>query len=147
MAFTLPVVEPCPFCLYAAGEVTAAAGTGVNVLEDELAFSFVNPRAIQPGHLLVVPRRHAATILDLTADEAAAVMRMAHRVAPLLVAEFQPMGMNIFQNNGVPAGQTVPHYHVHVVPRYENDGGTFIEPKTVMLAEREAIAARLLARL
>ena len=67
MTFTLPTVEPCPFCLYAAGEVTTGAGTGVKVIEDELAFAFVNPRGIQPGHLLVVPRRHAATILDLSA--------------------------------------------------------------------------------
>ena len=55
--------------------------------------------------------------------------------------------MNVFQNNAVAGGQTVPHYHVHVVPRYPDDGGTFGDGRRVSLEERQALADRLIARI
>jgi histidine triad (HIT) family protein len=69
----------------------------------------------------VIPRRHASTILDLEAAEAAAIMHQVHRLANAIAKAYDPAGLNIFQNNGVTAGQSVPHYHVHIVPSYPGD--------------------------
>ena len=99
--------------------------------------------AIQPGSLLVIPKRHAPTIVDMTADEAGAVMRMVRVVSSALVAVLDPVGLNIFQNNGIHADQRVPHCHVHVVPRYVDDGGTFKTSVPVTPAERRSLAGAL----
>jgi histidine triad (HIT) family protein len=101
--------------------------------------------------LLVIPKRHAPTILDLQADEAAAVIRHVHRLAQALIGAFDPSGLNIFQNNGISAGQTVAHYHVHVVPRYPGDPGDKVfhadEVEPTPIEERLAIAQRIIPHL
>jgi histidine triad (HIT) family protein len=71
--------------------------------------------------VLVIPKRHAATIIDLHGPEALAIMEHVHRVANAISRAFDPAGLNVFQNNGLTAGQTVPHYHVHIVPSYPGD--------------------------
>lgn len=123
MPFDIPVHNPCPFCENVASRDVVSSQDGtivkcavVEVLEE--TFSFLSPRQISPPHILVIPKRHAATVLDLTSAETAAVARHAHRLAAAVVKAFQPAGLNIYQNNGAGAGQTVGHYHVHVVPRY-----------------------------
>src|SRR5439155_23929892 len=67
------------------------------------------------------PKRHAPTVLDLHGTEFAVIMQHVHRVAHAIAKAFDPAGLNVFQNNGVTAGQTVPHYHVHIVPSYAGD--------------------------
>jgi histidine triad (HIT) family protein len=69
-----------------------------------------------------VPRRHAADIWSLSEEEAATVMRAVHRVARQLCDTLRPEGLNVTQSNGATAWQEVFHYHVHLVPRYGNDG-------------------------
>lgn len=121
----------------------------VEELADTLAF--LNPRQYGIGALLVIPKRHAPTVLDLEASEAAAVMRHVHRLAQALSKAFDPSGLNIFQNNGVAAGQTVAHYHVHMVPRYPGDPGEKIfhadEFEPTPIEERLAIAQRIIPHL
>jgi histidine triad (HIT) family protein len=70
----------------------------------------------------VAVKRHAATLLDLTPDEAAAAMRTAYRVAHAVKSAFDPPGITLLQANGKEADQTVFHFHMHVVPRHGNDG-------------------------
>jgi histidine triad (HIT) family protein len=77
---------------------------------------------VNPGHVLVASKRHAATLLDLSADEAAAMMRAVHRVAKAVMATFAPPGLTVLQANGKEGDQTVFHFHMHVVPRHANDG-------------------------
>lgn len=112
----LPEQRPCPFCRYL--EDTSRFAT-VELLEATAAF--LPPRQNGLGHVLVIPRRHAPTLLDLQAEEAIAVMRQVHRIAHAIARAFDPAGLNVFQNNGTTAGQTVPHYHVHIVPSYPGD--------------------------
>src|SRR5438309_1033802 len=113
MPIEIPQRDRCAFCRYIEGQGQAAV---VEELDDTLAF--LNPRQYGIGAMLVIPKRHAPTVLDLEATEATAVMRHVHRLAQALTRAFDPSGINIFQNNGISAGQTVAHYHVHVVPRY-----------------------------
>ena len=96
----------CIFCRLVAGQIPAA-----RVYEDALT-----------GHVLVATKRHAATLLDITPAEAAAVMQTAQRVASAVQATFDPPGITLLQANGREGDQTVFHFHLHVVPRHAQDG-------------------------
>jgi histidine triad (HIT) family protein len=99
---------------------------------------------VNPGHVLVAVKRHAATLLDITADEAGAVMQTARQVALAINAAFNPPGMTLLQANGKEGEQTVFHFHMHVVPRHGNDGITFSWPRKDPPREQlEAYAARI----
>jgi len=92
----------CPFCTNVMGGNQMAV-----VHQDDETYAFVNPRMSGLGHLLVIPKRHASTLLDLDVAEAQALMRQVHRLSHALMRAFDPSGLNVFQNNGVTAGQTV----------------------------------------
>ncbi|WP_265945846.1 HIT family protein [Dechloromonas sp. A34] len=109
--------DSCVFCRLIAGEIPAA-----RVYEDELTLAFMDLGQLNPGHTLVALKRHAATLLDLSPEEAAAVMRTAQRVARAVQAAFDPPGITLLQANGKEGDQTVFHFHLHVVPRHGNDG-------------------------
>jgi histidine triad (HIT) family protein len=107
----------CIFCA-----IVEEAAPSWRVYEDEVAVAFLDVGQASPGHTLVVLRRHAPDIWSVTEDEVAAVMRSVHRVAARLRDTLHPLGMNVTQSNGAAAWQDVFHYHVHLVPRYGNDG-------------------------
>ncbi|WP_371323171.1 HIT family protein [Dechloromonas sp. ZY10] len=107
----------CIFCRLIAGEIPAA-----KVYEDELTLAFMDIGQVNPGHVLVAVKRHAATLLDLTPAEAGAAMQTAQRIAQALKASFDPPGITLLQANGKEGDQTVFHFHLHVVPRHGNDG-------------------------
>jgi histidine triad (HIT) family protein len=106
-------VDSCPFCAYLLGTARCAFVTRT----DQVA-SLVNMRQYERGALLVIPVTHAASVLELDQEQIAAVHVEAARVGRALFRTFCCSGLNIFQNNGLDAGQHVPHFHVHVVPRY-----------------------------
>ena len=114
----------CIFCRRLAGEIPSA-----RVAEDELTLAFMDLGQVNPGHVLVATRRHAATLLDITAEEAAAVMRTARRVARAAQAAFAPDGITLLQASGAVAGQTVGHFHLHVLPRHTGDGVDLAWPR------------------
>lgn len=99
------------------------------VWEDAQTLAFMDLGQVNPGHVLVASKRHAATVLDLSADEAAAVMRTAHRVAQAIAATFDPPGLTLLQANGQEGEQTVFHFHMHVVPRHAGDGIALTWPR------------------
>ena len=107
----------CIFCKLAAGDIASA-----KVFEDEHTIAFMDLGQVNPGHVLVALKRHAPTLLDCTSDEAAALMRTAHRVAHAIKATFNPPGLTLLQANGKEGDQTVFHVHMHVVPRHGDDG-------------------------
>jgi diadenosine tetraphosphate (Ap4A) HIT family hydrolase len=102
----------CPFC---------------QVLDDQIRHqnaagsSFRDAYPISDGHTLVVPRKHVASLFDLPAEEYAALWGLVAEVRSRLQTEFQPAGFNIGVNDGLAAGQTVAHAHIHVIPRYNGD--------------------------
>lgn len=112
MPITLPDVETCYFC-----EMIRSHDRWNIVEETLLTFTMVNGRQYETGQCMVIPARHAPTLLDLTVEEEAAVMAAARRAAHALVKAFNPDGVLLYQTNGVGAGQEVPHFHLHVVPR------------------------------
>ena len=133
----------CIFCKLVKGEIPSA-----KVYEDELSIAFMDIGQATRGHVLVASKRHAVNLLELTPEEAGAVMQTAQRVAEAVNKAFDPDGINIFQANGAPAGQTVFHFHLHVLPRFEGDGLSVVwqreEPDFAVLGElAEKIRAQL----
>lgn len=114
------------------------------VYEDEETFAFMDAGQVNPGHVLVALKRPAETLLDMTEDEAAALFRTVHKVAKAVQASFAPDGVTILQANGAAGWQTVPHVHVHVLPRHAGDGVTLGWPrKDPPMDTLKELAARL----
>lgn len=133
----------CVFCRLVAGEIPSA-----KVFEDDLTLAFMDLGQVNPGHVLVALKRHAATLLDCTPDEAAALMRTAHRVAHAVKRAFDPPGITVLQANGKAGDQTVFHVHLHVVPRHVDDGIALSWPRKEPAFEvLQGYAARLVTHL
>lgn len=92
------------------------------VYEDPLVFAFMDAGQVNPGHVIVASREPYQTLLDAPEEVACAMMRAAHRIARAVQQAFQPAGITILQANGAAGFQTVPHLHLHVLPRHEGDG-------------------------
>jgi diadenosine tetraphosphate (Ap4A) HIT family hydrolase len=102
----------CPFCQLVAADITAENAFH-RVIRDRFPVSV--------GHSLIIPKRHVASLFELTAEEFNALHELLHSTRAQLDAAYQPDGYNIGVNVGVAAGQTVFHVHVHVMPRYAGD--------------------------
>jgi len=92
------------------------------VYEDEKTIAFMDVMPQSPGHVLVIPREPAVTLLDLSLEAAEACIRTTHRVARAVERAFDVPGIMIMQVNGAVAGQTVPHIHFHIIPRRAGEG-------------------------
>ena len=106
----------CIFCKIVKGEIPA-----VKVYEDERVLAFMDINPLNEGHTLVIPKRHAETIFEIDPDDLAAVIKVAQKVANAIQKALNPDGLTIIQLNKKAAGQVVPHLHIHLVPRWEND--------------------------
>ena len=109
--FDLPEGDPCFFC-----EIISGRKEKGIVEETEMTLTLVNGRQFETGQVVVVPRRHAPTLFDLTDDEATALFLAARRVGRAIVDAYNSDGMLLYQNNGVVSHQEIPHFHLHVVP-------------------------------
>jgi histidine triad (HIT) family protein len=106
----------CIFCKIVAGELPAQI-----VEEDERTIAFMDISPATRGHLLVIPRNHARDLLEVEPEDLHAVIDTAQRVARRVHDRLHPDGVNILSSRGAAAWQTVFHFHVHVIPRYEGD--------------------------
>ena len=110
-------MSDCVFCKIVAGQIPST-----KVHEDEHTLAFMDLGQVNPGHVLVAVKKHAANLFELDDMQAAAVARTSTRVARAIRDAFAPAGLSVYQANGKAAGQTVFHYHVHLLPRHEADG-------------------------
>lgn len=108
--------ENCIFCKILAGEIPS---TAVYEGDDFKAILDVNPAA--RGHVIILPKNHAANIYELPDEDASKIMMVAKKIATAIEKAYHCDGVNILQNNGEAAGQTVFHLHVHVIPRFKGD--------------------------
>ena len=134
---------PCAFCRIVAGDAPAHV-----VLDDDVAVGFLDIRPLFPGHVLIVPRPHVVTLPDLPAELVGPLFERAQRVSAAVVDVLGAQGSFVAVNNVV--SQSVPHLHVHVVPRTKGDGlRGFFWPRTGYDSDDHAadVAARLRAAL
>jgi histidine triad (HIT) family protein len=112
----------CLFCKIARGEVPAK-----KVYEDENVYSFldINPR--NPGHTLVIPKKHAVTLLEMDEKGVGKLFESVRHIAEAVQKGTKADGLSIVQSNGKAAGQVVTHVHVHIIPRYMSEGPIGLE--------------------
>jgi histidine triad (HIT) family protein len=110
-------MSDCVFCRIVARQIPATV-----VHEDEHTLAFMDLGQVNPGHVLVAVKAHVENVFGLDAAQASAVSLAMLRVARAIRDAFAPQGLSVYQANGKAAGQTVFHYHVHLVPRHEGDG-------------------------
>lgn len=112
----MTAVHDCIFCKIIKGDIP-----GFKILEDDKTIAFMDINPVNPGHILVVPKAHAPDIFEIAPDDWAACMVNAQKVAKAVQQVLTPDGINIMQANGIGAGQSVFHVHVHVMPRQSGD--------------------------
>ena len=116
-------MEGCVFCRIVAGEIPASL-----VFEDRHTLAFMDQGQVNPGHVLVATKAHVENIFGLDDMLAGEVFRTTARVARAVRTAFDAPGTTLFQVNGKVSGQTVFHFHLHVLPRWENDGMSLVWP-------------------
>jgi len=104
--------KPCPFCHLGPERIAAGNATGLIVRD---------AYPVTPGHTLIIPRRHVGSFFDLTPEERTDLLALLDEARAGLAHSHQPQGYNIGINDGPAAGQTVPHLHIHLIPRYAGD--------------------------
>ena len=133
----------CVFCRIVAKQIPATV-----VYEDAHTLAFMDIGQVNPGHVLVAVKAHAENLYGLGDAQAAAVFQAAARVARAIRDAFSPEGLSVYQANGQAAGQTVRHFHIHLVPRHEGDGMALAWPvKNPPREQLEASAAKIRQKL
>jgi histidine triad (HIT) family protein len=110
----------CVFCRIRDGQIPS-----IKLYEDERTLCIMDINPLNPGHCLVLTRAHAATLFDADLADLQAAIATARRVAKGLRSALNPDGLNVLQANGAAAFQSVPHFHLHLIPRWANDGKGF----------------------
>ena len=109
-------MKDCIFCKIAAGEIPSTT-----LYEDDKVRVILDLGPAARGHALVLPKEHFADLFEIPDDWAADAMKTAKAAAALIKEKLGADGLNIVQNNGETAGQTVHHFHIHIIPRYKDD--------------------------
>ena len=104
--------KPCRFCNLSSTDI---------VIANELAVVSRDSYPVSPGHTLVIPKRHVGSFFDTTKDERLALLELIDQAKLALDSEFHPAAYNLGLNDGPAAGQSIPHVHFHLIPRYEGD--------------------------
>ena len=110
----------CVFCKIRDGEIPS-----MRVYEDERTMTIMDINPLNSGHCLVIVKTHAPTLWDADPEDLQAAITAAQKVALVLRTVVKPDGLNMLQANGPAAFQSVPHYHLHLIPRWNNDGKGF----------------------
>ncbi|MEK4666514.1 HIT family protein [Niallia sp. FSL R7-0271] len=111
-------MSDCIFCKIVAGEIPAK-----KVFENEHVVAFLDISQVTKGHTLVIPKTHVKDLYELTPEIAKNLFEVVPSIANGLKAAFEPVGLNTLNNNGEKAGQSVFHYHMHLIPRYGKGDG------------------------
>ena len=136
-------MDNCIFCKIANGEIPAAT-----LYEDENFRVILDLGPASKGHALILPKFHAANIYELPDEMAAKAMILAKKMATAMTAALKCDGFNIVQNNGECAGQTVFHFHMHLIPRYKGDNvGITWNPGELTDEDKEEILSKVKAQL
>ena len=109
--------DDCIFCKIAEGNIPAAT-----IYEDDDFRVILDVAPAAKGHALILPKNHFGNLWELGEEESAKVMKLAAKITAAQKKALNCDGINVLQNNGVAAGQSVFHFHMHLIPRYDNDG-------------------------
>lgn len=111
-------MSDCIFCSIIKGDIPCA-----KVYEDEHVLAFLDISQVTKGHTLVIPKIHKENVYELTPEIASHIFSVVPKIANAIKAEYNPIGLNTLNNNGEHAGQSVFHFHMHLLPRYGKEDG------------------------
>lgn len=111
-------MSDCVFCKIIDGSIPSA-----KIYEDEHVYAFMDIMPVTKGHTLIIPKNHKENVYELSEEEASNLFKVVPKIANALQESFGSVGMNLLNNNGTPAGQTVFHFHLHFIPRYDQTDG------------------------
>jgi histidine triad (HIT) family protein len=111
-------MSDCIFCKIINGQIPAA-----KVYEDEHVLAFLDISQVTKGHTLVIPKIHKENVYELTEEIAANFFKAIPKITNAIKSAYDPIGLNVLQNNGEDAGQSVFHFHMHLIPRYGKGDG------------------------
>ena len=132
-------MSDCVFCKIVAGELPAS-----KIYEDKKTLVFLSIGPVNKGHALVIPKEHYKDCLDTPSELLAHLMQVAQKVAQAVKQATEADGINFGINNGSAAGQLVFHTHLHIIPRFDNDGlYSWPDKKYKNIKEQEAIAKKI----
>lgn len=112
----------CVFCEIVKGDIPAD-----KIYEDDYVLAFLDIKPHNPGHTLVIPKKHYQNLEEIDEDSLAKLILAVKKVALMMKDKLGVLGYNVIENNNLIAGQVVPHIHFHIIPRYKNDGLRFFE--------------------
>lgn len=135
-------MSDCLFCKIINGDIPST-----KVYEDDYCYAFMDIMPLSKGHTLLIPKTHVADIFEMPEEIAKNLYAAAPKVANAIKAAFNPEGMNTLNNNGSAAGQTVFHYHLHFIPRYDDEGLKMTwETKQIAPEELNSLAGAIKAQ-
>ncbi|MGD9605176.1 MAG: HIT family protein [Bacilli bacterium] len=132
----------CVFCKIVSGEIPS-----YKVYEDENFLAFLDISQASIGHTLVIPKKHFTNILEADDETLAQMFQLVAKLAKQISQNLEVAGFNILSNTGLVAGQTVDHFHVHILPRYENDAVVMkLTPNHLSESEMQTIRERIIRK-
>lgn len=127
----------CPFCLIVEGKIKAEA-----VYADENFLGILDINPANPGHILLFPKKHFPTFGEMNNDLTSKMFLISKEISGILMKTLKAPGYNLLLANGVAAGQHIPHLLVHIIPRFNKDGVSFVwDPKPMQEADLKSIAS------
>ena len=129
--------ENCIFCKIAAGEIPSR-----KIYEDNDLIAIMDLSPTSKGHSLIIPKEHYTNIYDIDEEIAGKVMKTAKKLATKMTVALNCDGFNLLQNNGETAGQTMFHFHMHLIPRYKDADNNMLKFTSVSFSDEEMDAIR-----
>ena len=129
--------DDCIFCKIAAGEIPSR-----KIYEDSDLIAIMDLNPTSKGHSLIIPKEHCTNIYDIDEDIAAKVMKTAKKLATKMTVALNCDGFNLLQNNGETAGQTMFHFHMHLIPRYKDADNNMLKFTSVSFSDEEMDSIR-----
>ena len=128
----------CIFCQIINGEIPS-----YKVYEDDKVLAFLDIQPVSPGHTLVVSKKHYADLGEISEDDLLALISAVKKIGQQIKVKLGAAGYNVTNNNGVAAGQTVPHIHFHIIPRSDHDSLESWPHRMYVAGEAEALVKKL----
>lgn len=128
----------CVFCKIVAGEIPAT-----KIYEDENALAFLDIAPVNPGHTLVIPKKHSENLEDIAEADLCSIIKTVKKIGKAVKNSISPAGYNVGLNNGSGSGQLVPHLHFHVMPRQAGDGHKLWSQGKYEEGEAERVAEKI----
>lgn len=131
-------MDDCIFCKITKGEIPST-----KIYENDYVYAFLDIQPVNPGHTLIVPKKHSTNIFDIEEQEMCELYKAAKLLAPKIMQAVKAQGINIMWNNGKVSGQLVMHAHIHLMPRMEGDGHRHWSHKKYESGEAENIGKEI----